>query len=268
MKNMERFVRKDLLGYGTYSMVYKGQDLLNNLTVALKIIKLTEDEGMPNTALREISIMKKLSHRNILALLDVVHTETQLTIVLEYIESDLRKVLSSEDKIDEISLIRQMVEGVAYLHAEQIVHRDLKPQNILVGEDGCLKIADFGLARSFEIKMSSYSSEVVTLWYRAPELLKGSKVYGYAIDMWSVGCVMSEILMKAPLFAGNDKQDQIEKISKYLDMPSAAQMEFLLKHHSGTAPELVGLIYECLREQAGKRVTAAEALAYLQRTCR
>lgn len=265
---MDRFVKKDLLGYGTYSMVYRGHDILNNSTVALKIIKLSEDEGMPNTALREISIMKKLSHKNILSFLDVIHTETQLTIVLEYIESDLRKLLSSPASVSELSLILQLVEGVSYLHQQKIVHRDLKPQNILVDKKGCLKIADFGLARSFEIKMTSYSSEVVTLWYRSPELLQGCKVYSYSIDMWSVGCIISEILTRSPLFTGSDKQDQIDKTAKYLTMHPTLQMEYLLKHHQNSDPHLVGLIFECLKETPSHRITAQDALEYLNRQTR
>ncbi|OAG30175.1 hypothetical protein NEDG_01758 [Nematocida displodere] len=220
---------------------------------------------MPNTALREISIMKKLSHPNILTLLDVIHTETQLTIILEYIDSDLRKLLNSQDKVDLFSLIYQLVEGVQYMHEQQIVHRDLKPQNILVDKSGRLKIADFGLARSFEIKMSSYSSEVVTLWYRSPELLKGCKIYGYSIDIWSLGCIISEMVTRSPLFSGSDKQDQLGKMYKYLVLQKTNQMEYLLKIHPNTDPAIVGLIFECLQEKPAKRITAAEALEYLKR---
>ncbi|KAI5181228.1 negative regulator of the PHO system [Nematocida sp. AWRm80] len=261
---MDRFVKKDLLGYGTYSMVYKGQDMINNAIVALKIIKISEEEGMPNTALREISIMKTLSHKNILSILDVIHTETQLTIILEYAESDLRKLLTSSAPINKKSLIQQLVTGVAYLHQEHIVHRDLKPQNILVTKEGVLKIADFGLARSFEIKMPSYSSEVVTLWYRSPELLKGAKMYSYSIDIWSLGCIISEILTGNPLFTGNEKQDQILKISKYLSLQPSNCMEYLLKIHPNTDPIYVKIIFECLKEDPTKRITAPEILKYLQ----
>ncbi|KAI5185125.1 hypothetical protein NEHOM01_0630 [Nematocida homosporus] len=260
---MNRWVRKDLLGYGTYSMVYRGYDIMNGATVALKVIKLTEEEGMPNTALREISLMKKLSHPNILTLLDVVHTETQLTIILEYIDTDLRKLLNSPAEIDKTALIAQLVAGVKYLHAQQIVHRDLKPQNILVNKNGQLKIADFGLARSFEIKMPSYSSEVVTLWYRSPELLRGCKIYGYSIDMWSLGCIVSEIITRTPLFSGTDKQDQLLKISKFLVISKSDQMEFFLKIHTGISPTYSGLVFECLQEHPEKRITAAEAVEYL-----
>ncbi|KAI5172630.1 cyclin-dependent kinase 2 [Nematocida sp. LUAm3] len=260
---MDRFVKKDLLGYGTYSMVYKGYDMLNGTTVALKVIKLTEEEGMPNTALREISLMKKLLHPNVLSLLDVIHTETQLTIVLEYVETDLRKLLNSKAPIDKLSLIRQLIEGVKYLHQHYIVHRDLKPQNILVDVAGRLKIADFGLARSFEIKMASYSSEVITLWYRPPELLKGCKIYSYSIDVWSLGCIISEIITRSPLFAGNNKQEQLHIISKYLIMPSSNQMEYLLKNHTENHPRITGLVFETLKEIPEKRISAADALEYL-----
>lgn len=238
---------------------------MNNSKVALKIIKLSEEEGMPNTALREISIMKGLAHKNILNILDVLHTETELTIVLAYIETDLKKLITDGGQIDKVSLIRQLIEGVEYLHSKQIVHRDLKPQNILVDGDGLLKIADFGLARSFEIKMPSYSSEVVTLWYRSPELLRGSKVYGYSIDMWSVGCIVSEILTGTPLFPGSDKNDQIACISKYLMGEERDRIEYLMKKHENNDPALTRLVFRCLRDIPDKRITAREAIEYLDR---
>lgn len=239
--------------------------MLSNAVVALKVVKLSEDEGMPNTALREISILKKLRHVNVLPVLDVIHTESQLVIVLEYLERDLKKLLGSAEPLDTVGLIGQLIEGVRYIHAEQIVHRDLKPQNILVSKTGCLKIADFGLARSFEIKMPSYSSEVVTLWYRPPELLKGCKVYGYAVDIWSLGCIISEILTRSPLFPGADKQDQLSRISKYISLQKARQMEYLLNIHPRTDPAIIGLIFECLKEQPNKRITALESLEYFKK---
>lgn len=239
--------------------------MLSNAVVALKVVKLSEDEGMPNTALREISILKKLRHVNVLPVLDVIHTESQLVIVLEYLERDLKKLLSSAEPLDTVGLIGQLIEGVRYIHAEQIVHRDLKPQNILVSKTGCLKIADFGLARSFEVKMPSYSSEVVTLWYRPPELLKGCKVYGYAVDIWSLGCIISEIMTRSPLFPGSDKQDQMSRISKYTSLQKARQMEYLLNVHPKTDPAITGLIFECLKEQPNKRITALESLEYFRK---
>ncbi|KAI5126263.1 negative regulator of the PHO system [Nematocida parisii] len=260
---MDRFVRRDLLGYGTYSMVYEGYDKINKTKVALKIIKLSEEEGMPNTALREISIMKGLSHKNILSIQDILHSELELVIVLSYIDTDLKKLLLSGVPFSHKGLIKQLIEGVAYLHSQQIVHRDLKPQNILVDKNECMKIADFGLARSLEIKMPSYSSEVVTLWYRSPELLKGVKVYGYSIDIWSVGCIISEILTGNALFSGTDKQDQLVKISRYIDLQGSNQMEYLLKIHAKHDPIYSGLIFECLKEMPEKRITAQEALNYL-----
>lgn len=245
--------------------VYEGYDIKTNNRVALKIIKLSEEEGIPNTALREISIMKALSHKNILSVLDVLHTELELVIVLSFVETDLKKLLNGGGPVDKKNLIKQLLEGVAYLHSKQIIHRDLKPQNILVDSAGCLKIADFGLARSLEIKMPSYSSEVVTLWYRPPELLRGSKVYGFSVDIWSVGCIISEILTGIPLFAGTDKQDQLDKIGKYLGLQGTNQMEYLLKLHSNYDPSFAGLIFECLKECPEKRITAREALEYLVR---
>lgn len=218
---------------------------------------------MPSTALREISLLKQLSHKNILRIINVIHTETQLSLVLEYVEKDLRKVLNSQEKVDEQEVIRQLVEGVRYMHAQQVVHRDLKPQNLLLSGSGELKIADFGLARSFAIKMPTYSSEVVTLWYRAPELLMGCKSYGYAVDMWSVGCIISEILTKLPLFSGSDKQDQLSKVLAFTGMSREDKTAELRKIHRGGAEELIQVMAQCLCYEAHERISAAAALALL-----
>ncbi|CAG8756649.1 4469_t:CDS:2, partial [Acaulospora morrowiae] len=175
------------LGEGTYGIVYKAQNRETNEVVALKRIRLdNEEEGVPCTAIREISLLKELKHANIVRLYDVLHTEKKLTLVFEYLDSDLKKFLDTHGGDLEVPMIKQLMyqllKGIAYCHEHRVLHRDLKPQNLLINKKWELKLADFGLARAFGIPVRSYSHEVVTLWYRAPDVLMGSRQYSTSID--------------------------------------------------------------------------------------
>ena len=112
------------------------------------------------------------------------------------------------------------MRGIYFCHAHRILHRDLKPQNLLIDKEGNLKLADFGLARAFGIPLRTYTHEVVTLWYRAPEVLLGSRHYNTAIDMWSVGCIFAEMAMRTPLFPGDSEIDEIFRIFRTLGTPN------------------------------------------------
>jgi serine/threonine protein kinase len=116
-------------------------------------------------------------------------------LIFEYLEDDLQKILKREKISKEKSFhyLRQLLEGILYCHSNRVIHRDLKPQNLLIDSKGNLKIADFGLARSFTVPLPSLTHEVVTLWYRAPEILLGEKVYTPSIDIWSIGCIYGKI---------------------------------------------------------------------------
>ncbi|KNC80954.1 CMGC/CDK protein kinase, partial [Sphaeroforma arctica JP610] len=194
--------------------------------VALKRIRLdSEDEGVPCTAIREISLLKELRHPNIVRLYDVLHTDKKLTLVFEYCEQDLKKYLDgcggTVEPFQVKSFLYQLLKGVAFCHEHRVLHRDLKPQNLLINKFGKLKLADFGLARAFGIPVRSYSHEVVTLWYRAPDVLLGSRRYSTSIDIWSAGCIFAEMVQGGrPLFPGLAAPDQLLRIFKFLGTPT------------------------------------------------
>ncbi|KAF8233770.1 CMGC/CDK/CDC2 protein kinase [Tricholoma matsutake] len=213
----------------TYGVVYKARDVGTNQIVALKKIRLeAEDEGVPSTAIREISLLKELKDDNIVKLLDIVHADQKLYLVFEFLDVDLKRYMETGNQnrtpitLDIVKKFTyQLNAGLLYCHSHRILHRDLKPQNLLIDKRDNLKLADFGLARAFGIPMRTYTHEVVTLWYRAPEVLLGSRHYSTAIDMWSVGCIFAEMAMQgAPLFPGDSEIDQIFKIFRILGTPN------------------------------------------------
>lgn len=213
---MERYQKLEKIGEGTYGVVFKAKDRVTNEILALKKIRLeAEDEGIPSTAIREISLLKELQHPNIVRLYDVVHTERKLTLVFEYLDQDLKKYLDTcESGLDLPvlqSFLYQLLHGVAFCHDHRVLHRDLKPQNLLINREGELKLADFGLARAFGIPVRSYTHEVVTLWYRAPDVLMGSRKYSTPVDIWSIGCIFAEMANGRPLFAGSSESDQLDR---------------------------------------------------------
>ncbi|EDO07418.1 Protein kinase domain family protein [Babesia bovis T2Bo] len=221
---MKGYHKLEKIGEGTYGVVYKAQNDHGEIFALKKIRVEEEDEGIPSTAIREISLLKELHHPNIVCLRDVIHSEKCLTLVFEYLDQDLKKLLDVCDGGLETSTAKsflyQLLKGVAYCHEHRILHRDLKPQNLLINRKGILKLADFGLARAFAIPVRSYTHEVVTLWYRAPDVLMGSKKYSTEVDIWSVGCIFAEMINGVPLFPGVSEQDQLKRIFKVLGSPN------------------------------------------------
>jgi len=217
------------IGEGTYGVVYKAIDTKhNNRIVALKKIRLeSEDEGIPSTTIREISLLKELKDDNIVGLYDIVHSSTnKIYLVFEFLDMDLKKYMESIPEGQGMSqnmvkkFMLQLLGGIFYCHSHRVLHRDLKPQNLLIDKEGTLKVADFGLARAFGVPLRAYTHEVVTLWYRAPEILLGGKQYSTGVDMWSIGCIFAEMAQRKPLFSGDSEIDQIFKIFKVLGTPS------------------------------------------------
>jgi serine/threonine protein kinase len=233
---MEDYDIMEKIGEGTYGVVYKAKVKNTGDTVALKKIRLeAEDEGVPSTAIREISILREIKHPNAVKLLDIIHNETKLFLVFEFLDLDLKKYM------DSIPCLSPSLVKVRFINAElftataqRALLLPLSPHYssrletpelfffinlVLIDQQGVLKIADFGLARAFGIPFRSYTHEVVTLWYRAPEVLMGAKSYGLTIDMWSVGCIIAEMSNKQPLFPGDSEIDQLFKIFRLLGTP-------------------------------------------------
>ncbi|ODV89499.1 hypothetical protein CANCADRAFT_140099 [Tortispora caseinolytica NRRL Y-17796] len=225
MGSTAQFQQLEKLGEGTYATVYKGRNRATGELVALKEINLDAEEGTPSTAIREISLMKELKHENIVALYDVIHTDNKLNLVFEHMDRDLKKYMDANGNNGALdynttkSFMYQLLRGIKFCHDNRVLHRDLKPQNLLIDSKGRLKLADFGLARAFGIPVNTFSNEVVTLWYRAPDVLLGSRTYSTSIDMWSAGCIMAEMFTGKPLFPGANNEDQLQLIFKLLGTP-------------------------------------------------
>lgn len=208
--------------------------------MALKEIHLDAEEGTPSTAIREISLMKELRHPNILRLYDVIHTETKLMLVFEFMDQDLKKYMDQHgergalDPYTVRNFMFQLLRGTAFCHENRVLHRDLKPQNLLINKAGALKLADFGLARAFGIPVNTFSNEVVTLWYRAPDVLLGSRTYSTSIDVWSAGCIFAEMITGTPLFQGRDNNDQLQHIFNILGTPDETTIRRMI--HDSVRP--------------------------------
>ena len=231
---MENYRRTEILGQGAYGKVYKGQDLRSGQIVALKRALTTSDEeGIPPTTLREISILKTVSESEyIVKLLDVVSAKTKsgksiLYIIFQYLDCDLKAFMVNKQGKGNGLAVKiakdfcfQLLLGLKHCHEQGIMHRDLKPQNLLVENGIKLKIADFGLSRNFSIPIGRYTHEVVTLWYRAPEILLGAKCYSTSIDLWAVGCILSEMILGRPIFCGESEIEQLLSIFRIIGTPS------------------------------------------------
>ncbi|KAM9673764.1 cyclin-dependent kinase 4 isoform 1-T1 [Trichechus inunguis] len=222
------------IGVGAYGTVYKARDPHSGHFVALKSVRVPNGGGtgggLPISTVREVALLRRLEafeHPNVVRLMDVCATartdrETKVTLVFEHVDQDLRTYLDKAPPpglpVETIKdLMRQFLRGLDFLHANCIVHRDLKPENILVTSGGTVKLADFGLARIYSYQMA-LTPVVVTLWYRAPEVLLQS-TYATPVDMWSVGCIFAEMFRRKPLFCGNSEADQLGKIFDLIGLP-------------------------------------------------
>ncbi|KAL5806702.1 hypothetical protein ACOSQ4_029435 [Xanthoceras sorbifolium] len=276
------YERLEKIGKGTYGEVYKGQHLSNNETVALKRIR----KHVPGAEITEISLLQGMQHENIVRLLDVQKTETDLYLIFEYLDMDFKKYMKSypdfgKDPRNIKTFLHQILRGIAYCHSRRVLHRDLKPKNLLV--DLCtntLKLADFGLAREFSITFRTYTPKVGTRLYRAPEILLGSTDYSTPVDVWAVGCIFAEMVNLKPLFPGKSQIEQLHMIFSMLGTPNedtwpgvTCLPDFRLWSHNFTSKDLatvvpnlepsgVDLLSKMLCMDPNKRITVQSALEH------
>ncbi|KAF4511063.1 hypothetical protein G6O67_002897 [Ophiocordyceps sinensis] len=280
---------ESVVGSGTYGKVFKGLNVYTKGLVALKRIRMEgERDGFPVTAVREIKLLQSLRHTNIVTLEEVMVEKNDCFMVFEYLSHDLTGLLNHPSfKLDPAQrkhLAKQLFEGLDYLHTRGVLHRDIKAANILVSNEGILKLADFGLARFYAKRHQlDYTNRVITIWYRSPELLLGETQYTAAVDVWSAACVMVEIFTRHAIFAGDGTElSQLEKIYNVLgtpnrqDWPGLGDMAwfellrptakrksvFAEKYQDKVTPAAFNLLSSMFHYDAAKRPTAAEALQH------
>ncbi|KAG7289054.1 hypothetical protein NEMBOFW57_005416 [Staphylotrichum longicolle] len=278
---------ESVVGSGTYGKVFKGLNVYTKKLVALKKIRMEgERDGFPVTAVREIKLLRSLSHKNIVQLQEVMVEANDCFMVFEYLSHDLTGLLNHPTYTLEAGhkkhMAKQLFEGLDYLHTRGVLHRDIKAANILVSNEGILKLADFGLARFYaKHHQLDYTNRVITIWYRSPELLLGETQYGPAVDIWSAACVLVEIFTKRAIFPGDGSEiNQLEKIHAVLgtpnrtDWPNLVEMPWFAllrpnyrkpnvfeeKYKDQVTPAAFDLLASMFRYDPDKRPTAAEVL--------
>ncbi|KAH0431243.1 hypothetical protein CcaCcLH18_07268 [Colletotrichum camelliae] len=276
------------LGEGTFGEVHRAKSKKTGAHVALKkIIMHHEKDGFPITALREIKLLKLLSHKNVLQLVDMAVEHPQrasdkrkrpiMYMATPYMDHDLSGLLDNPSVTFTEPQIKcyllQLLEGLRYLHDNHILHRDMKAANLLINNKGILQIADFGLARHYEGPTPKsghgagegkreYTGLVVTRWYRPPELLLHLKKYTTAIDVWGVGCVFGEMLVGKPILAGESDSHQLDIIWDLMGSPTPENMPLFntLPGAEAVSPRAISLLKELLRLDWRSRINAADAL--------
>ncbi|KAK4519378.1 uncharacterized protein ATC70_009613 [Mucor velutinosus] len=279
-----KYVKDAKVGEGTYAVVYSGTSVQTGRKVAIKKIKMGQfKDGLDLTAIREVKYLQELRHPNVIELIDVFSHKTNLNLVLEYLDSDLEQVIKDKSILfmpaDIKSWMLMMLRGLDHCHRHFVLHRDMKPNNLLLTSGGVLKIADFGLARDWGDPGKQMTSQVVTRWYRSPELLFGAKEYSYAVDIWAVGCIFAELMLRTPYVAGDTDIDQLTKIFHALGTPSDADwpgmsslpdyIQFksfpkvpLRQYFTAAGTDALSLLEQMLVFDPNKRWTAEECLSH------
>lgn len=280
---------ESVVGSGTYGKVFKGLNVYTKGLVALKRIRMEgERDGFPVTAVREIKLLQSLRHANIVKLQEVMVEKNDCFMVFEYLSHDLTGLLNHPtfklEPAQRKHLAKQLFEGLDYLHTRGVLHRDIKAANILVSNDGILKLADFGLARFYAKRHQlDYTNRVITIWYRSPELLLGETQYTAAVDIWSAACVMVEIFTRHPIFAGDGTElSQLEKIYNILGTPNRQEWPGLVdmawfellrptikrksmfadRYQDKLTPAAFDLLASMFQYDPARRPNAAEALRH------
>ncbi|CAH0484390.1 unnamed protein product [Peronospora farinosa] len=285
----------DKVGSGTYGEVFKCQHKVTKDIVALKKLRPdVEKNGFPVTSIREMKILKYLRHPNIVELKEIVSSSAPpkegkrppLYFAFEYMEHDLSGLLNHPRvKFTRTQIqcyMRQLLTGIAFMHRNKIIHRDIKASNLLLNNQGLLKVGDFGLSRFWNevnAKAGRYTNKVVTLWYRPPELLLGSTSYDFSVDVWSIGCIFGELLLGKPILQGKTEIEQLQLTFGFCGMPTEEtwpgffkmsgaenfQMDDkfvcpLRERFKNFPPHAVDLLEKLLHLDPAKRITAADAM--------
>ncbi|KAG2445351.1 hypothetical protein HYH02_008816 [Chlamydomonas schloesseri] len=285
-----KYIKIGQLGSGSYGVVHKAINRETKELLAIKKVVHSIENGLSDSTIREISTLRELQHDNIVRLKDIIATVngSHVHLVLEFLDCDLRHYLDTHAEASDInrikSIVFQILRGIRHAHANSIMHRDLKPQNVLVGvSSGNVKITDFGLARCFlPNEDRAYTERVVTLYYRAPELLLGAQHYTSAVDLWSVGCIMAEMVNFEPLFKSDSEIGLLFKMFERLGTPTpdawheVSGLAYYSEHFPHFLPRrLEDLVPRLANDPAGldllrrmlcydprQRITASEALAH------
>ncbi|XP_018568439.1 cyclin-dependent kinase-like 4 [Anoplophora glabripennis] len=285
---MEKYEQLSVVGEGSYGIVMKCRHLPTNQIVAVKkFLETEEDASNRKVAIREIRLLKRLKHENLVTMIEAFRHRKRFYLVFEFVDGTLMDELEraplglGEQKSRE--RIFQVLRAISYCHKNRIVHRDIKPENILVSSKGLVKICDFGFARILSVSRELCTQYVATRWYRAPELLVGERYYGTPVDIWAIGCLFAEMMTGEPLFPGKTDIDQLHLIVKVLGKPCSRHQKLLSKNSqlrtkfkgkSDTSIDLNRLFYywplptinfldKCLKMDPHKRFIADELLKHV-----
>lgn len=278
----KRYKKKRVIGRGGYGKIYEIEDLLNNRTYALKKMLIDEERGVEFTTIREISILRQLNHPGIIKIREVwVEKGRKLCVKMDYFDTDLSRLLDAKKfettQADTQFIMYHVLSSVAHLHANFLLHRDIKPPNYVVNKEGEIVLIDFGLSRKFGSPGRPLTKNVITRWYKPPEILFGARFYSEKVDVWSCGCIFAECFLGEPLFAGGSDIDMLSKIFGIRGTPSASNWPDAVKLPNyfpfqerkelplsnllvNASPEAVALIDSMLQLDPNRRPSIAEVL--------
>jgi len=284
---LQKFDIKKRIGKGAYGIVWRVAYKQTGKVYALKkIFDAFSNATDAQRTFREVKFLQQLNdHENIVKLYSIYKADNDkdLYLVFEYMETDLFAVIKADilEEVHKAYVVYQLVKALKYLHTAGVVHRDIKPSNLLLNSECLLKVCDFGLARYVRGEDNPVLTDyVATRWYRAPEILVGSVCYTAAVDMWSVGCIIGELILRRPMFTGSSTQNQLEKIIEVVGYPTAQDIASMQSQYAATMiqeikkrpdpswnerfpganPLALDLIQKLLTFNPSKRLTVEECL--------
>jgi len=288
----KRYEFLKVVGMGAYGVVISCRDKVAGRDVAIKKVPNAFDDLTDSKRiLREMMLLRHLRHENIVSMLDIIHPHTSIDtyqdvyMVMDLMETDLHRIIYSKQPLsDEHAqfFLWQVLRALKYIHSAGVLHRDIKPSNLLINSTCDLKICDFGLARGVNTEEVNLTEYVVTRWYRAPEIMLSCKTYTFGVDVWSAGCILAEILLRKPIFPGEDYIHQLQIINDHLGNPSEEEMGFITSSQArkfirslpkkpgvpfeklfhNQNPDTIDLLKRMLTFDPSRRISVDEALAH------